>query len=82
MLFETSPRNDKLISLYKHAKYPYAYSLTGFVYNLLPNDTDFSVVKNNFGGFNFSVIDNLDYYHTSRDNYENISASSIQHYGL
>jgi len=81
LLFETSPGNDKLTVLYKHAKYPYSYSLTSFVYSLLPNDTDFSVVKKDLAGFNFSVIDNLDYYHTSRDNYENISAGSVQHYG-
>lgn len=81
LLFETSPGNDRLTGLYKFAKYPYSYSLTGFVYSLLPNDTDFSAVKKDFAGFNFSVIDNLDYYHTNRDNYENISAGSVQHYG-
>ena len=81
LLFETSPGNDKLTVLYKQANYPYSYSLTSFIYSLLPNDTDFSVVKKDLAGFNFSVIDNLDYYHTSRDNYENISAGSVQHYG-
>ncbi|MBP1672044.1 MAG: ywaD, partial [Bacteroidetes bacterium] len=81
LLFETSPGNDRLTGLYSLAKYPYSYSLTSFVYSLLPNDTDFSVVKNDLAGLNFSVIDNLDYYHTNRDNYENISAGSVQHYG-
>jgi hypothetical protein len=81
LLFETSPGNDRLTSLYKLAKYPYSYSLTGFVYSLMPNDTDFSVVKKDLAGFNFSVIDNLDYYHTNKDNFGNISAGSIQHYG-
>ena len=81
LLFETSPGNSKLIELYKEAKYPYTYSLTSAVYNILPNSTDFSCIKDNIPGFNFSVIDNLNYYHTDLDNYDNISLRSIQHYG-
>ncbi len=30
---------------------------------------------------NFSVLDNLNYYHTDKDNYSNINLKSIQHYG-
>ena len=81
LLFETSPGNSKLVELYKEAKYPYTYSLTSAVYNILPNSTDFSCIKDNIPGFNFSVIDNLNYYHTDLDNYDNISLRSIQHYG-
>ena len=81
LLFETSPSNSKLIELYKEAKYPYTYSLTSAVYNILPNSTDFSCIKESIPGFNFSVIDNLNYYHTDLDNYDNISLKSIQHYG-
>ena len=81
LLFETSPGNKKLIELYKEAKYPYTYSLTSAVYNIMPNSTDFSCIKDNIPGFNFSVIDNLNYYHTDLDNYDNISLRSIQHYG-
>ena len=81
LMFETSPGNSKLMELYREAKYPYAYSLTSSIYNILPNFTDFSCVKDNIPGFNFSVIDNLNYYHTDLDNYDNISLRSIQHYG-
>jgi len=81
ILFETSPGNKKIIELYKKARYPYAYSLTSAIYKLLPNNTDFTVVKDRFPGMNFAVIDNLNFYHTNLDNIENISLNSIQHYG-
>lgn len=82
LLFETSPGNRKLMELYKEAEKPYTYSLTSLVYRMLPNKTDFSIVKDSIPGMNFSVIDNLKYYHTDLDNYSNISLKSLQHYGL
>lgn len=81
LLFETSKANDKAMELYKEAKRPYTYSLTSVVYNILPNFTDFTVVKDSLAGFNFSVIDDLNYYHTDKDNFSNISLKSLQHYG-
>ena len=81
LLFETSPGNSKLIELYKEAEKPYTYSLTSLVYRFLPNDSDLSVIIDTIPGMNFSVIDNLKYYHTDLDNYSNISLKSIQHYG-
>ena len=81
LLFETSPGNSRIIELYREASIPAGYSLSSFVYGILPNYTDFSLIKNEFAGINFAVIDNLDYYHTELDNFENISLSSIQHYG-
>lgn len=81
VLFETSAGNKKIIELYKKARNPYAYSLTTAIYRILPNSTDFTVVKDRFPGMNFAVIDNLNNYHTELDNFENISLKSIQHYG-
>lgn len=81
ILFETSAGNERLVELYSKADYPFSYSLTSAIYRALPNDTDFSPVKETIPGLNFSVIDNLDYYHTRHDNYSNISLKSIQHYG-
>ena len=81
LLFETSPGNSKLINLYSKARFPAGYSLTSFVYNILPNYSDFSLIKEEYSGINIAVIDNLDYYHTEMDSFENISLSSIQHYG-
>lgn len=82
LLFETSDNNSKVIELYKLAKQPHTFSLTSVVYKFMPNDTDFSIVKRDYPGMNFSVIDNLRYYHTDLDNYSNISLESIQHYGM
>lgn len=81
LLFETSPGNEKIIELYSYAGKPSGMSLTSAVYRFLPNDTDFSVVKDSIPGMNFAVIDNLKFYHTDLDNCSNISLASIQHYG-
>lgn len=81
LLFETSKGNAKIIELYSATNYPAAYSLSSTVYNILPNFTDFTIVKDKINGVNFSVIDNLYYYHTREDNFSHISQKSIQHYG-
>ncbi len=81
LLFETSPGNEKIMKLYAHANNPSGLSLTSTVYRYLPNDTDFSVVKDSIPGINLAVIDNLHYYHTDKDNFSNISLKSVQHYG-
>ena len=81
LLFETSKNNASIMELYSNAKYKRGFSLTSFVYNILPNFTDFNHVKDSIPGVNFAVIDNLHYYHTDKDNFDNISLSSIQHYG-
>ena len=82
LLFETSPGNEKLMELYgNHAQYPYTYSLTSVVYKFMPNDTDFSIVKDTIPGFNFSVIADVNHYHTELDHLDNISEISLQHYG-
>lgn len=82
LLFETSVGNSNVVELYKEARNPFAYSLTTLVYNILPNNTDFTIVKDSIPGLNFSVIDNLKYYHTDKDNFTNISLKAIEHYGL
>lgn len=83
LLFETSGGNAALMDFYTgYARFPYTYSLTSTVYGMMPNSTDFSYLSPLFPGFNFSVIDNLHYYHTDKDCYENISSKSIAHYGV
>lgn len=82
VLFETSPGNRELVKLFSKTSHPSGYSLSSFVYGILPNYTDFSLIKDDYPGMNFAVIDNLDYYHTELDNYKNISLSSLQHYGV
>lgn len=82
LMFETSSNNKKVIDLYKKANLPVSYSLASDVYNRMPNGSDFTEFKNaGLAGINFAVLNDLDYYHTKNDNYDNISDTSIQHYG-
>ncbi len=82
LLFETCPGNEKIMDLYaKAADYPYTYSLTTVVYTFMPNFTDFTIVKDEVPGMNFSTIADVNHYHTDLDNFSNISPKSIQHYG-
>ena len=83
LLFETSGGNAALMDFYTdYARSPYTYSMTSAVYEVMPNYTDFTLLKPLFPGYNFSVIDNLHYYHNDRDNFSNIHPESIAHYGV
>ena len=81
LLYETSGGNEELMKLYSHAQNPQGLSLSSVVYRFLPNDSDFTIIKDTVPGLNFAVIDDLDHYHTDKDNYSNISLKSVQHYG-
>jgi hypothetical protein len=81
-MFETSTDNNKVIDFYNNANLPVSYSLATAVYTVMPNSTDFTeFLAIDLNGINFAVLDSLYYYHTPRDNYDNVSPSSIQHYG-
>ena len=82
LLFEACPGNEKVLDLYASAaKYPYTYSLTTVVYQFMPNFTDFTIIKDEVPGLNFSTITDVNRYHTHLDNFSNVSEKSIQHYG-
>lgn len=82
LLFETSAGNEKIMNLYSSAaKYRYTYSLTTVVYGFMPNFTDFTIVKDDIPGMNFSTVADINHYHTDLDNFSNVSAKSVQHYG-
>lgn len=81
LLFETSPNNNKVMDLYSQADAPWGYSLTTIVYRFLPNFTDFTVLKDDIPGINFSSIDDINAYHVEDDNFDNINLNTIQHYG-
>ncbi len=82
LLFETCPGNEKVMDLYaSQARYPFTYSLTTVVYTFMPNFTDFTIVKDEIPGMNFSTIADVNHYHTDLDNFSNVSGKSIQHYG-
>lgn len=82
LLFETSSGDEKVVDLYAEtAAWPVTYSLTSVVYKMMPNFTDFTLLKEDYPGVNFSCLDNINYYHTDLDCLENIEPKTIQHYG-
>lgn len=82
LLFETGAGNEKVMDLYgSESRYPYTYSLTTIVYSFMPNFTDFTIVKDDLPGVNFSTIADINSYHTDEDNFANVNERTIQHYG-
>lgn len=81
LLFETSKGNEKLLKLYSKAFSPFTYSLTNVVYSIMPNFTDFTIVKDEIPGMNFSTIADINHYHTSLDNINFVNEKSVRHYG-
>lgn len=80
-LFQTSPNNDKIIDLYRHAGYPYTFSVAADVYNLLPNDTDLSpFLENGYAGINLASLDSLKNYHNERDVFATIDENTLAKY--
>jgi hypothetical protein len=82
-MFQTGPRNGALIALYaKTAQRPFANSLTGFIYKLLPNDTDFTyAVRQGAPGLNFAFLGDPLAYHTPLATPDHLSVESLQNMG-
>ncbi len=84
MMFETGKGSAKLMDLFaRTVPNPRANSLTYEVYQLLPNDTDFSVYRSaaNLSGFNFAFSNSASLYHSRNDNLKNLDRNTLQHYG-
>jgi hypothetical protein len=82
-MFETGSANAWLMRLYGATTLePITNSLCYVIYKMLPNNTDFTVFKAAaYQGFNLAFIGNVGQYHTPLDNWENSSASTMQHQG-
>jgi hypothetical protein len=83
IMFETSSENGWLVKEFaKAVPHPIANSLAYEVYQLLPNDTDFSTYREaGLAGLNFAYIDDSAYYHTMLDTPDNLDKRSLQHHG-
>jgi Peptidase family M28 len=83
IMFETGSRNGWLIKNFSEAaSHPVANSLSYEIYKRLPNNTDFTIFRNEgYSGLNFAFIDGLAYYHTAQDSLNNINMGSLQHHG-
>jgi hypothetical protein len=81
--YETSPGNVGLISEYAVAvPYPVASSMMYEVYQTMPNESDFTPLKQaGIAGFNFAHIGSKQRYHTITDIPANLDRRTLQHYG-
>lgn len=84
VMFETSPGNADLVSLYGSAvEQPVATSLAVEVYRILPNNTDFTpfLDAGRFTGLNSAYIDGSGVYHAPEDTPQSMDRASLQHEG-
>ncbi|CAG9613811.1 hypothetical protein BACCIP111899_03030 [Bacillus rhizoplanae] len=82
-MFETSDNNSWLVKEFVQGTYtPVAHSFLYSLYKQMPNDTDFSVFKEaGLKGLNFAFGDGVSHYHTTSDNFQELSLESLQHHG-
>lgn len=83
LAFEVSQDNGWLIREFvKSADRPFAASMMYEVYKMLPNNTDFTIFKNNgVSGINFALVKGFANYHSPTDTPQNLSLKSLQHMG-
>jgi hypothetical protein len=81
-LFQTSPGNTGLIKAVGELTDPAGGSELAALFDLLPNDTDFTVFRDaGFAGLNFIVGDGHVRYHSPTDTPANLDRGSLQHHG-
>ncbi|MGI8840983.1 MAG: M28 family peptidase, partial [Caulobacteraceae bacterium] len=82
-MFETGAMNGGAIDLFaRTAARPASSSLSVFVYQLLPNDTDFSIAKGwGYAGFNYAFIGRQFDYHSPSSTVAALDRGSVQHMG-
>jgi hypothetical protein len=83
VLFETGPGNGWLTATWaRRAPHPRGGSYAIEIYNRLPNDTDFSILKTEaIPGLNFAAIGDSYAYHTARDTGSRLSPLTLRTMG-
>ncbi|MBK8169129.1 MAG: M20/M25/M40 family metallo-hydrolase [Sandaracinaceae bacterium] len=83
LLFETSADNAYLINtIAPSLARPITSSLFSAIYERMPNDTDFTVLKRRGAlGANFAAVGSLAHYHTPLDRLDNVDLGTLQHQG-
>jgi hypothetical protein len=81
--FEVNPQNGWVIREYaRAAPLPIASSLFYEAYRHLPNDTDFTPLRQaGITGLNFAFVDGHPYYHSPADTPGHLDLGSLQHHG-
>ena len=82
-MFETGRRNGEMVRLYARAvRHPSATSFSTFVYELLPNNTDFTPAKKaGLQGLNFAFIGRPEQYHSPSATPERLDQGALQDMG-
>ncbi len=82
-MFQTGPNNGALIDLFgRNARAPASSSLAVFLYEQLPNDTDFTVsMAAGITGLNYAFIGRQFDYHSPSSTVANLDQGSVQHIG-
>ncbi|WP_293000586.1 M20/M25/M40 family metallo-hydrolase [Nevskia sp.] len=83
VLFETGRANRWAMRAYApKVQLPITNSIYYTAYQLLPNDTDFTVFKaHGWQGYNFAFSGSVQHYHTPLDDLAHLSLASVQHQG-
>jgi hypothetical protein len=83
MMFETGPGNGALIGLLQAVVAdPAANSLAVKIYELLPNDTDFTPArKRGMAGYNFAFVGDARQYHSPVATADALDQGALQHLG-
>jgi hypothetical protein len=83
LMFETGPENGRLIrEMASVVPHPRATSLTAAVYERMPNDTDFTLLREaGIPGYNLAFIGGIEVYHNALDVPERLDPASVQHHG-
>lgn len=85
MLVETNGGNRKIIEEFMAAgtDYPVANSLAYSIYQMIPNDTDLTIFREDrdINGLNFAFIGDHFDYHTELDTYERLDRNTLAHQG-
>ncbi|MGB2907681.1 MAG: M20/M25/M40 family metallo-hydrolase [Candidatus Aminicenantaceae bacterium] len=82
-MYETGPDNAWLVREFaRSASAPVGNSLTHAIYQMMPNDSDFTLAKSaGLAGLNFAYIDGWQAYHTPLDNLEHLDDNTLYHHG-
>ncbi len=83
IMFETAKNSGHLLKLFSQTSpKPIAFSPTEFIYQRMPNDTDFTLFKErDIPGLNFAHILGFWAYHTLLDSPKNVSPNLLYHQG-
>jgi len=83
-MFQTSTENGAAARLYaRSVKAPSVSSLSVFVYNLLPNDTDLTpALEKDYTAYNIANLARAEYYHSPKIDAAALDEATLQHMGV